>query len=244
AKAVLTAVEGDRSTDLADPLAAVDTTAERLAKGENVEAWSGLSAYLPEAIVTELRQVIAPATTVEITRNAGLPLPFRRTSDLLATLPPEPPWLWEGFVAGGIVTLLAGIWKGGKSTLVFALLDALRRAAPLFELATTATPVVYLTEEPVWTVDEKVKQWALDDSIIWLQHTETAEMKWATVVAEAVQAAKEAEAKLLIVDTLPQWARLRGETENHSGEMLAAVRPLQIAAQKHGLAVLILTHHR
>src|SRR5207249_10415484 len=110
--------------------------------------------------------------------------------------------------------------------------------------ATTATPVVYLTEEPVWTVDEKVKQWALDDSILWLQHTETAEMKWATVVEEAVQAAKEAEAKLLIVDTLPQWAQLRGETENHSGEMLAAVRPLQIAAQKHGLAVLILTHHR
>src|SRR2546422_4788144 len=123
-KAVLTALEGERSTDLADRLAAVDTTAERLAQGENVEAWSGLSAYLPEAIVTALREVIAPATTVEITDNAGLTLPFRRTSVLLANLPPEPPWLWEGFVAGGIVTLLARILEGGEATPVFSLLDA------------------------------------------------------------------------------------------------------------------------
>ena len=36
----------------------------------------------------------------------------------LTHVPPEPPWLWDGYVAPGLVTLLAGRPKVGKSTLL------------------------------------------------------------------------------------------------------------------------------
>ena len=48
---------------------------------------------------------------------------------------------------------------------------------------------------------------------------------------------------LLIVDTLPQWAGLRGDSENDSGAALEAVAPLQRAAAA-GLAVIIVRHDR
>lgn len=34
-------------------------------------------------------------------------------------------WLWEGYVAKGMITILTGVWKGGKSTLLSHLLRAM-----------------------------------------------------------------------------------------------------------------------
>jgi hypothetical protein len=55
---------------------------------------------------------------------------------LMAYAPPEADWLWEGFLAEGSVTLLAGQPKVGKSTFTFALLAALGRAVgPVISIA-------------------------------------------------------------------------------------------------------------
>src|ERR1700733_6248022 len=37
--------------------------------------------------------------------------------ELRASVPPEPPWIWGGYIARGAVTVLAGKPKAGKSTL-------------------------------------------------------------------------------------------------------------------------------
>ena len=50
-------------------------------------------------------------------------------------------------------------------------------------------------------------------------------------------------AQLLVVDTLPQFARLDGDAENNSGDALAAMAPLQRAAAE-GLAVVVVRHER
>jgi rubrerythrin len=50
-------------------------------------------------------------------------------------------------------------------------------------------------------------------------------------------------AVLLVVDTLPQFAGLKGDAENNSGAALEAIAPLQLAAA-NGLAVLIIRHDR
>jgi hypothetical protein len=48
---------------------------------------------------------------------------------------------------------------------------------------------------------------------------------------------------VLVVDTLPQFAGLIGDSENNSGDALAAMLPLQQAASE-GIAVVIVRHER
>jgi len=48
---------------------------------------------------------------------------------------------------------------------------------------------------------------------------------------------------MLIVDTLGAWAGLRGDSENSSGDALAAIEPLQ-AAVAEGLSVVLVRHER
>ena len=69
--------------------------------------------------------------------------------------------------------------------------------------------------------------------------------KWPEVVEAAVLRAIDIKANLLVVDTLHQFAGLRGSSENDSGAaLLEAMEPLQTAAAKYGLGVLVLRHDR
>jgi hypothetical protein len=82
------------------------------------------------------------------------------------------------------------------------------------------------------------------DELHILAWRDTLSIEWTTIVSAAIAEARRVEARLLIVDTLPQWARLAGDSENQSGAALAALAPLQEAAAIHGLAVLIVRHDR
>lgn len=61
---------------------------------------------------------------------------------------------------------------------------------------------------------------------------------------EAVEEALRRGARLLVVDTLPQFAGLQGDAENSAGAALTAVQPLQEAAAVHGLGVIAIRHER
>jgi hypothetical protein len=63
------------------------------------------------------------------------------------------------------------------------------------------------------------------------------------VAAAAVARCKHVGADVLIIDTISQFAGLRGDAENNSGDALAAIEPLQMAAAQ-GLAVLVPRHER
>ena len=62
-------------------------------------------------------------------------------------------------------------------------------------------------------------------------------------MAEVVERAVELQAVLVVVDTLGQFAGMRGESENDAGAALAAMEPIQ-AATARGLGVLVLRHER
>src|SRR5262249_42766711 len=66
---------------------------------------------------------------------------------------------------------------------------------------------------------------------------------WPATVREAVAEARQIGARVLIVDTLPQFAGLSGDEENSSGAALAAVQPLQLAAAE-GFAIIVGRHER
>src|SRR5207302_5356744 len=69
-------------------------------------------------------------------------------------------------------------------------------------------------------------------------------LAWPKVAAAAIEECQRRGARALVVDTLGQWAGIRGEGENSAGDALEAVRPLQEAASLHGIAVLIIRHAR
>ncbi len=107
-------------------------------------------------------------------------------------------------------------------------------------------PVVFLTEQPPASLREALERSGLterDDVLVLLWH-DTRETKWPVVVEAAVGECRRLSARTLVIDTLPQFAGLRGDSENDSGAALEAMAPLQAAAADDGLAILVTRHDR
>jgi hypothetical protein len=172
------------------------------------------------------------------------PLRFRTPAGLLAEAPEQVPWLWEGYLARGGLTVLGAREKAGKSTLTWALVAALLTGTNFCGTPTSPTPVVVLTEEPPTSVAEKVERFhiAPDAALSILTRVDApGRPSWDDVVAAAVAEAGRIGAGLLVVDTLAFWAALPPDAENSAGAMTEALRPL-LEATGRGLAVLCLHH--
>ena len=175
--------------------------------------------------------------------EGSLTFAFTPLSRLVANVPPEPEWLWEGYLAPSTVTILAGRPKVGKSTLVFGLLEAIGSGSDFLGRTVQQTGSVLLTEENVGTLAEKVERWGVGEVVHALTYHDAGGASWEVVVAEAVRYCHATGRRLLVVDTLAQWARLMGDSENDAGTALDQMRPLQAAAAT-GLAVLVVSHQR
>jgi hypothetical protein len=105
--------------------------------------------------------------------------------------------------------------------------------------------VVWCTEQSPATFRALLARVGLDttDDLLVLPWHAVKDLTWEATAAAAALRARESKAGLLIVDTLGQFAGLRGESENDAGAALAAMRPLQAAAAD-GLAVGVVRHER
>ena len=171
----------------------------------------------------------------------------------------EPQWLWRGFVAREATTLIGGGPKVGKSTLLFALLAAIRNGEPFLECETELDGAVLLSEERPQTIALKARSLGLSNSIpaeplaigpetnsppvYVVPRHDAMGTPWAEVVKQATAFALGHGCGLLVVDTWNAWASLGGEDENAAGAVLKAVTPLGDAAAA-GLAVLLIAHQR
>ena len=72
-------------------------------------------------------------------------------ADLSAAAGAPQPWLWQGFLAPGAVTLLTTQWKAGKTTLAAVLLARLKAGGELAGLPLAAGGAVVASEEPPGT---------------------------------------------------------------------------------------------
>ena len=170
-------------------------------------------------------------------------LSFAPLAQLVTAQPEAIGWLWEGFLAQGAITLLAGKPKSGKTTLTCALLSALARGAEFLGHSTRQARAVMLTEERAPTLAQKARRWGIGDRVDVLLRHQALGVPWPEVIRHAVEHAKASGAELLVVDTFAEWAELAGDTENSAGAVLIAMQPLQWAAAQ-GLAVLLVAHQR
>lgn len=165
---------------------------------------------------------------------------FLTTRELHAQAPPEPEWLWKGYLARRAIALVAGRPKAGKSTLIAAVIEALTSDAGSFlGRPIESCPVVLLSEEGHSTVADKLP--ASDRILVANRETSWPLPTWAKSISQATAAATQAGAGLLVVDTFGFWAGLGQDAGNDAGAVAQAMRPLTEAARA-GLAVLLVHH--
>lgn len=155
-------------------------------------------------------------------------------------------WIARPWVAGGSITELAGkVKQSGKTTFATHLVAAVLDGDSFMGEPTTKTTVVYLTEQSHATFRVALRRAGLlgRDELRVLFWKDTTGLKWERVAQEAVAESGRLGARLLVVDTLPQFAGIQSDEENNSGDALAAMAPLQLEAAE-GLAILIIRHER
>lgn len=187
-------------------------------------------------------KLIVPA---ESAVRAESKLTFMTAVEIANEVPEHVDWIVRPWVAAGAITELDGKVKvAGKTTLVTHMCKAVLDGQPFMDEPTQKGPIVYLSEQPKRTFRETLRRAGLLDQgdlhvLFW--DKDIAARKWAFVMERAVNRAKEVGAKLIVVDTIAQFAGFEGDKENNSGDALAAAKPLQYAAQE-GLGVLVVRH--
>jgi hypothetical protein len=178
------------------------------------------------------------------TNDGGKVLPelrFLTPGELREMTPPEPPWLWHGYIARGAVTLFAGKPKVGKTTLKMGVCGAIGTNAPSFlGRAISGGPVLYVSEEGAPTLVHKLPE---GDFRILTRDLAWPRPAWERLIESAIAEANRVEAVLLVIDTFSFWGALPAEREKDAGATQAAMEPL-IAGTRENLAILLGHHQR
>lgn len=207
---------------------------------------------LPEREVESIARSVAryPAlidsAELRTTSAAERKLTFSTAAEIAASTPETPDWLLHGYIAKGAITELDGKVKAaGKTTLIAAMVRCIVEGRPFAGRPTRRSPVVYLTEQSKTSFKEALRRADLlaRIDVHILAWAKTRGMPWPEVVEGAFEKCKAEGAELVVVDTLPQFAGIRGEGENSSGAALEAVEPLQLMASG-GVGSLISRHER
>jgi hypothetical protein len=158
---------------------------------------------------------------------------------------PDFDWMVPGVLAPGLLTILGGQAKDGKSTWMAALIGAMQRGEPFMDLETKPVDgVVLLTEEPAASLKEKRDRFGWQAGRTSIMHRGTVGVKPAITAAvdSALARAEQTGATVLIVDSLMYWGGVSDAGgENDSATMQKVMHELVTAAGR-GLAVLVIHH--
>jgi spore photoproduct lyase len=164
-------------------------------------------------------------------------------AEVIRTTPAEVRWIAPPWVAEGAITIVDGKPKvAGKSTWLGHMIKHVLKGTEFLDQLTTRTPVVLLTEERRVTFRRMLERVGLVNAtglhVVFFH--EVPPGSWTELVNWAVARCQEVGAKLLIIDTLHQFA---GIPESSSRRALEAIQPLQAAAEQ-GLGVVAVRHER
>lgn len=194
-----------------------------------------------DGIEEVLNRASEPSAQVEQTHA---PLAWRWADELAAAAPEKPEWILEGYLAPGTKTIIAGLPKAGKTTLVAALIEATACEADSFLGRTVkGGPVILASEEGDLTLAPKLRTLpparvrVLNRDACWPPPT------WPELISGAIAEAQRIGACLLVIDSLAFWAALEGDRENDAGTAQGVLAALDQACRAD-LAVLLVHHQR
>jgi replicative DNA helicase len=199
---------------------------------------NGNAAQVLEEVRREFESTITPSVEVESNRFR-----FKNAAD--APDSTETPWLIQGLVPEAAIVSINAKIKLGKTTFVLAMCRAVIKGTDFLSQKTIKTNVVYLSEQTASSFDRALGVAGLRGlkGFSYLPFTETCGSTWSDVASRVLKHCKETEAKLVVVDTLSQFAGIAGDSENDAGAALAAMLPLQKLAAE-GIAVIMVRHAR
>ena len=152
------------------------------------------------------------------------------------------PWLPEG----GLLEIDGKIKSSGKTTFATHMCRAILDGLDFMGRPTRRSAIVYLSEQSPASFREALRRADLldrDDFSVLFWH-ETIGTPWPAVMRAARAEARRIGAGVLGIDTVGQFAGVRGDSENNAGAALEAMAPAQEAAAVDGLAVFLLRHER
>lgn len=185
---------------------------------------------------------ISPASTTIVAGE--IKTRFRRASEICRHAPSRPDYLVEPWLVIGTLTELIGkIKSAGKTTWVLHLVKAVLTGGLFLGKRCRQSPVVFLTEQPEVSFRHMLFDLGLSeaDDLHVLYWHDVFGNAWEDVVAAAVALCQEIGARLLVIDTVFQFASVLDE--NDSTQADRAVGPLKLAAAQ-GVAVLCVRHER
>ena len=170
---------------------------------------------------------------------------FLTAAELAAIEPEEIDYLCPPYLPLGCVVELTGKVKGGKTTFALDACRAVLTGDLFLGTAAVRAPVIYATEERRQTFRAALRRVGIGGSpdLHILFRYEAGGLAWPKVVELIEQRVRQTGARLVVIDTLADWAGLAGDQENDAGHALAAVRPLCMLAAA-GPVVLMVRHER
>lgn len=222
---------------------AIYEEAQAFAGSDPKDFWNRLSEdergrYATLAAIQRRQRVDPP------TRNPNLR--FISARELVASTPPDIRWVVRHLLARGALTEIDGAAKrAGKTTFLGFMFRSLLAGGPFLGWPTERTRIVLLSEMHDTPLIQLLHRTGLaeTDDLRILKWADSRLVRWPDVVADSIAECAEFGAAAFVTDTLPQWAGIRGDSENDAGAALAAIEPLQAAAAS-GLAVAIVRHER
>ena len=162
-------------------------------------------------------------------------------SSQLSLNAPEIAWLWDGYVAKEHITLLVGLWKAGKTTLLSHILSMSEKGG---ELGGVINPckVLVITEESdaIWA--KRHKDLGIADNVHFASRPFAGKPNnptWEMFCDEVAAYCVKHEIEWVIIDP---WQHVdQSDNENEASQMSRALSPLHILTEV-GCGVLI-THH-
>jgi hypothetical protein len=163
------------------------------------------------------------------------------SADMIASASPDTPWLWQGYLARGAVTLLTSQWKAGKTTLASVLLARLKTGGALAGRSLAQGRALVISEENADHWARRHRHLDFADHVGWFFRPFRGRPRpsdWHAFIDGIASLHPRYEFSLVIID--PLAAFLPG-SENSSSAVLEALMPLQRLAAL-GVAILI-NHH-
>jgi hypothetical protein len=168
-------------------------------------------------------------------------MPQELWDDQLATMPQTASdWLWHGFLRGGSTTLLTGLWKAGKTTLLSLLLARRRQGGTLAGLAVKPGKTVVISEEDPALWAERARCHDFGGQVCFIPRPFLAVPRpeqWQALLDRLVTLRGQHGIDLAVIDPLAPFFR----GENNARSIYETMMPLG-ALTRRGLAVLGLHH--